>query len=146
MTAQRLNNPLAPPALNGLSSITSEFEDRFFAKSFTVTLAPNQNLVNQAVQLDRDADFIWSGVQVSYTGLPFSVRFSDSSGYYLSDNYVGSFAFAANAGIGAPYIIEPELFMPAGSAIVLDLQELSGNANGPIQFVFLGRKRYKRSV
>ena len=142
MLPQRQNNPLAPAHLNGLSSIGANYQDKHFDKSYSITLQANQTLLNQAVQLDRDADFFWEAVSVTYTGQPFGVRFTDSTGYQLSDTFVGSFAFAASTGIGAPYVLLPPLFLPAGSAILLDLQEQSGTTNGPIEFVFHGRKRF----
>lgn len=142
MLPLRQNNPMAPPAYNGLSSIGPGYQDKHFDKSFTITLTANATVLNQAVQLDRDADFFWEAVAVQYTGQPFAVRFTDSTGYQLSDGFIGSFAFAAVTGVGVPYVLPVPLFMPAGSAILLDLIEQSGSDNGPIQFLFMGRKRF----
>ena len=117
------------------------YEDKHFTKTLTVELTANQVLMNQAAVLDKDADFFWTGIDVSYTGYPFGVRFTDSTGYQLSDGYMGSFAFASNVGIGIPYELMPSIWFPAGSAIVLDLQEQSNNPQ-TIQFMFHGIKRF----
>ena len=145
MLPLRQNNPLAPAAYNGLSSIGQQYEDKDFCKLLTVSLTANQQLPNQAVQLDKDADFIWCAVMASYTGQPFGVRFSDSTGLYLSDAYIGSSAFTApTTGIGVPYVLLPSLFLPAGSAIICDFIEQSGSNNGPISLLFRGQKRFYR--
>lgn len=149
MLPLRQNNPMAPAAFNGLSSIgydqnNRSYQDKHFDKLFQVTLTANQTLVNQSVLLDKDADFFWEAVSVSGPAgaPPFGVRFTDSTGYQLSDGLIGNFAFASSVGLGVPYVLMPSLFMPAGSAILLDLQDLSGATNGPIVFVFMGRKRF----
>jgi hypothetical protein len=124
------------------------FEDRHFDLSYVVTLTALQTLPPQAVPLDKDADFIWEGVQVAYQGnggnpgLPFGVIFTDSTKYQMSDDYMGNFAFAANTGIGVPYVLSTPVFFPAGSSIVLDLTNFANATNGPIQFIFQGRKRF----
>ena len=141
----RQNNPLAPPAYNGLSSIDPGYEDKDFGKLAVYSLTANQILLNQAVQLDKDADFILSAIEIQNalgTGAPFSIRFADSTGYYLSDNFIGSFAFVDSYGLGSPYVILPSLHFPAGSAILVDIQDLSGSNNGPINVLFRGQKRY----
>lgn len=143
MLPQRLNNPLAPPAFNGLSAITPEYRDEDFAKFFQITLTANQVVNNVGVQLDKDADFIWEAVLAQNTsGFAYSIRFSDSSGYYLSDTQVGNFVLQANAnGVGVPFVLPVPLFMAAGSAIICDFIEQSGNVN-TIQFLFRGQKRF----
>jgi hypothetical protein len=142
MQPLRQNNPLAPPVYNGLSSVGPNYEDKYFCKSFSVALTANQTLTNVPVNLDKDADFFWEAVLVNPPGQPFGVRFYDSSNYRLSDGFVGSFVFAANVGIGAPYVLLPAFFFPAGSSILMDLQEQSGSNNAGIQFLFLGKKRF----
>lgn len=147
MLPLRANNPFAPATYNGLSSIGTDgqgrgYQDKYFCKSFTISLTAFQNLPNQAVQLDKDADFIWEAVSL-LTGSPSpaGIRFTDSTGYQLSDQYIGTFSFASTAGIGVPYVLPVSLFMPAGSAILVDFIELVG-ATPTFQFLFHGNKRF----
>jgi hypothetical protein len=147
MLSQRINNPLAPAALNGLSSIDTMFEDLHFCKSWTVTLDASENLLNQQIPLDANTDFFWFAITLKGVSpnQPFAVRFSDSTGYELSDSYISSMFFQenSNVGVGAPVVFVPSFWMPAGSSIVVDLIEQSGATNGPIAFLIQGLKRYK---
>jgi len=143
--SQRLNNPLAPAAFNGLSSITPDFEDLHLCKSWAVTLNANQILLNQAIPLDTNADYFWFALTIKgpIPNQPFAVRFSDSTGYEMSDSFISSMLFTNNVGIGAPYVNEPVYWLPAGSSINVDLIEQSGATNGPIYFLIQGLKRFK---
>lgn len=143
MLPLRVNNPLAPAAYNGLSSISTDAQDELFCRSFSLTLAPYQNLLNQQAPLYKDSDFFWMATTISGPNQPFAVRFRDSMGYQISDAYVSSMFYLANTGIGAPSLYLPAAWMPAGSSIVIDLIEQSGSANGPILFLFWGLRRYK---
>lgn len=152
MLPLRVNNPLAPAVYNGLSSTGIDaqgrpYRDELFVKSFTLTLAANQTLTNQTVQLDRDADFNWLAVSVQDVPEPWAIRFHDSTGYRVNDSFIGSFAFrgGVRSQIGAPWLLPKPLLMPAGSAILFDIVDQSGPAaltNGPIQFLFIGLKRF----
>jgi hypothetical protein len=143
MLPLRVNNPLAPAAYNGLSSVFTDARDELFLRSFSITLAPNQNLLNQSVPLYKDADYYWFATSIQGPNQPFAVRFRDSSGYQMNDAYISSMFFQANIGIGAPSPLFPAFWLPAGSSIVMDLLEQSGSANGPIFFLFWGMKGYK---
>jgi len=138
---QRQNNPLAPAAYNGLSSIGANYEDKHFSKSATFTIPASGTLSNQSIKLDRDADFFWETINVDAATPPFGLRFTDSTGYQLSDSFIGSFAFASSAGIGAPYVLLPSLYMPAGSAILVDLVDYSG-ADNTVTILIQGLKRF----
>jgi len=121
-------------------------EDKDFTRVYTVTLAGNQVLNNVSVGLDRDADFIWIGCLVNFTGLPFSVQFMDSSNNLLSSGQMGGFALqAANTGVGQPWTLIAPILFPAGAAIGMNLTELSGSTNA-LQFCFRGLKRFYRKV
>jgi hypothetical protein len=141
----RQNNPLAPPAYNGLSSIDIGYKDEDFSKLAVFSLTANQILLNQAVQLDKDADFVLTMIIINsgVTPVNFAVRISDSLGNYLNDNFIGSFAlnnqglFSANG-----YVLLPGMQFPAGSAILVDLQNQTNATIGPINFIFRGHKRY----
>lgn len=125
------------------------FQDKHFEISYgPVTLTASQSLPNIAVPIDKDSDFFWEAVEVQYQGnggnpgLPFAVKFTDSSFYELSDGMIGSFAFAAATGLGVPYVLAGPIFFPAGSAILLNLLNQINAENGPLQFIFSGRKRF----
>lgn len=115
------------------------FVDKHFTKPVTVELTANQVLNDVQVPLDKDADFILSCIEASYTGLPWGIVVRDYSLYQLSDDYVGSFVFAANAGIAPKYVF-PAIRFPAGSQILLNLIERSGNPQ-TFQLLFTGVKR-----
>jgi hypothetical protein len=121
-------------------------EIKHFDRPFEITLAPNAVIGNNiaVVALDKDADFWWDAVKCSFTGLPFGVIFTDPSRYQLSPDYLDSSAFVASTvGVGSVYTLDPPIWCPAGSSITMQLKELSGNTNGPIQFLFTGRKQFQ---
>jgi hypothetical protein len=116
--------------------------DNHFTKSYVVTLTAYQELMNVQVPLDKDADFFLACIEASYTGLPWGIVIRDSSLDQLSDDYMGSFVFGANAGIAPKYTLYPSIWFPAGSQILLDLQEQSGNPQ-TFQLIFTGVKRFQ---
>lgn len=118
------------------------FSLKEFTIPYKVTLGAHQTLNNVAVEVDRDTDFYWVALLANYTGLAYSVDFTDATGQQMSNGALQSFAFAAYAtGLAPPYVLQAPLFFPAGSAILLNLYELSGAENGPIQLLFRGFKR-----
>ena len=124
---------------------TTQFEDRSFSLApFVFTLLAGETLDNQYITMDRDADFFWCNTLAVTTNLPFGFKFQDTSLNYLSNDYVGSFVFAAQWGVGQPYVQIPHIFCPAGSSVRLSLIELSGFTNGPNQIILQGFKRFYR--
>lgn len=117
------------------------FEDKAFTVVLDVELQANQTTEPIAVQLDKDADFWWSSIGVSYSGLPFGVTFKDSTEYQLSDDFLSSCMLASNVGVGVPYTMYPPIWFPAGSSIIATLQEQSGHPN-VFQMIFIGIKRF----
>lgn len=141
MQSQRLMNPYVPPYLNGLGDgANSQYVDNDFSPVFNIVLAGNQEILNAQQPLDNDADFIWRGITISSTGT-FGVRFNDGQGYFLSDTYIGSFAFLAITGQASPYVIFPSMYFVSGSRIGIDVIDQSGSTN-TMQMVFRGCKRY----
>lgn len=137
----RENNPLAPAAYNGLTNIGPGFEFQDATKLFSVQLTANQVLLNQVVQLDRDADFYWTEVYASPNGV--GLRFADQTGYYINDNFIVSGAIVGeDSGIG--FVLPVAMRFPAGSAILVDVSDYQGT--GPlVSIVFRGFKRYQES-
>lgn len=130
--------------------MNENYQDKHYEVSYVVTLTALQVLQNVAVQLDKDADFLWEAVEAQYQGnignpgIPYAIKFADSSGYELSDGLTGSFMFASATGLGVPYhFTGGPFFFPAGSAIIItNLTNQVNATNGPIQFLFSGRKRF----
>ena len=132
MPNQTILNPQAPPVYSGISGGTPPgYMDVGFDYVYNVVLTANQQL-SDSVSITNDADFIAKAVVLNVATAVFSVRFSDSNGYYLSNAQVLSTNLQSDS--AAPYAIEPELPIPAGGKIGIDLTELSG-AQNTIQIV-----------
>jgi hypothetical protein len=135
---ERAINPMGPQYMQGIGQQAPGYFDLPFDYVFTVTLTANQVLNQQAQLIHTDSIFLWRALVFGSTGV-FSVRFADSQGYYLSDGQVDS-GNLSNDG-SSPYIIFPEVPLPRGGRIGIDLTDLSGNQNR-IQLVFKGVKRF----
>lgn len=135
-------NPLAPPAYNGLSGdYPYGYVDVDFTYVYNVALTANQFLRDQVLPLSTDADFVWRALIASSSTGVYSVRFSDSQGYYLSNAMIPSANFLYGT-IPVPYPIFPEIVLPAGGRIGIDIQDLSGAPNN-VEITFRGVKRYR---
>jgi hypothetical protein len=136
-----LANPIAPIINNGISSEMSGYQDQAFSYvSPALALTGNQYLPDQIIPIYTYADFAWRALIITVqTGL-FSIRFSDGQGYYISNVLIDSFNLVGTP--SDPFIIFPELLIPAGGRIQFDIQEGSGSPNN-IQFVCVGVNRYR---
>jgi hypothetical protein len=141
MSPQQGLNPYAPPAYNGFNDASpADFEDIDFTYPYDVTLTGSQLLDNQAISTTNDADFAWRGIVIaSYTGA-FNVRFYDSQGYALSNGFIASANIIADA--ASPFPVFPEILIPAGGKIGIDIQDTSGAGN-TIEILCRGVKRYR---
>lgn len=136
-----LVNPFSPPVYNGLNDSSPEgYVDVDFSYVYDVILTANQTLRDQALSTMNDADFAARAVVITFSTGTFNVRISDSQGYYLSNGFVASANIVGDA--ASPYPIWPEIIIPAGGRIGIDIQDTSGNPN-TIQLVFRGVKRYR---
>lgn len=135
-------NPYAPPAYNGLSgNYPSGYVDVDFSYVYAVTLTANQMLRDQVLALATDADFVWRALICDSQTGAYSIRFSDSQGYYLSNAMLPYTAFLYGT-TPLPYPVSPELVLPAGGRIGIDIQDLSGSGN-TVELLFRGVKRYR---
>lgn len=134
-------NPYAPPVYNGLMDASPEgFVDVDFTYPYDIVLTQNQFLHDQSIPTTNDADFAWRGLVVAtFTG-SFNVRFADSQGFYLSNGMIASANLIGDA--ASPYPIYPEILIPAGGRIGIDIQDTSGNTN-TIELLARGVKRYR---
>jgi len=134
-------NPLAPPSYNGLPDDSPEgYVDVDFSYVYDVVLTANQVLKDQAVSTMNDADFAMRAVVIAFNTGSFSARFSDSQGYYLSNGLIASGNLIGDA--ASPLPIWPEILIPAGGRIGIDITETSGNPN-TVEILFRGVKRYR---
>jgi len=115
------------------------FVDIDFTYAYDVVLTGSQYLPNQAVSTTNDCDFIWRAViMATYTG-NFNVLFKDSQRFQLSSGLVAAANLVGDA--SSPYPIFPEIIIPAGGEIGIDIQDTSTNPN-TIEILFRGVKRY----
>jgi hypothetical protein len=138
MTQQyRSSNPFVPPVYQGTpNGAPADYVDVGFDYIYNVpaALPATPLLSNQIVPMDTDSDFAWRTVFISTPAV--RVRFQDANGYYLSSDFV--------MGANLNTVVFPELLIPGGGRILIDLAELTAGAGIPVlQLVFRGAKRYR---
>jgi len=134
-------NPFAPPSYNGLLPDAPEgYVDVDFSYVYDVVLSASQVLTDQAVATMNDADFAIRAVFIGVSTGSFNARFSDSQGYYLSNGLIASANLLGDA--SSPFPIWPEIIIPAGGRIGIDITDTSGAPN-TVEIIFRGVKRYK---
>jgi hypothetical protein len=139
--AELLNNPLAPPALTGFNADTPEgYVDVDFSYPYDVVLAGNQTLTGQQISTTNDADFAWRAVISAVATGTFNIKFYDSQNYALSNDYIASANLVGDA--SSPFPIFPEILIPAGGRIGIDIADTSGNPN-TIEILCRGIKRFR---
>jgi hypothetical protein len=136
-----LYNIYGPPSQNGLNNDSpAGYTDVDFTYPYDVVLTAGQFLRDQTVSTTNDADFCIRGLVIAtFTGA-FNLRISDSQGFYLSNGMIVSANLIGDA--ASPFVIFPQLIIPAGGKIGIDIQDTSGNAN-TIELLFRGVKRYR---
>jgi hypothetical protein len=118
------------------------FVDMDFTYPFPVSLAVNAPpLMNQSVIVENDADFVWTSTILYLSGDAIGLQYQVMQGYYLSSGFNNS----ANQGSGgsAPYANYPEILIPAGGRIGLNLTRLLQVNNTTGTIFFRGVKRYR---
>ena len=135
-----LVNPWASAVNNGLLDASpAGYADIAYDYVYDVALTANQILLDQQ-PLDNDADFVLRGIGVNYYTGAFAVRWADSTSYWFSNARIYYLNIINSA--ASPYPIWPEIIMPAGGRIMIDLQDYSAAPN-TIEIVFRGIKRFK---
>jgi hypothetical protein len=141
MQQERIINPFAPPAYNGIVNATPDgYTDVDFKVPFDTVLTANLVAGNLAQPVPTDADFIWRATIANFFSGNFSVRFADSQGYFFSNGRVHLINLSASS--QAPSVNGKEIVIPAGGQIGIDIENLIG-ADNTIQILFLGVKRYR---
>jgi hypothetical protein len=135
-------NPFAPPAYNGLAGgYPAGYVDVDFSYVYDVVLTASQQLRDQTVPIMSDADFEWRALVLATATGAFSIRFSDSQGYYLSNGFLLSQNFLV-ATVPIPWPVSPGVLFPMGGRIGIDINDVSAAGN-TIELVFRGVKRYR---
>jgi hypothetical protein len=135
-------NPFAPPAYNGLiGGYPAGYVDVDFTYVYDVVLTALQQLRDQSVPIMSDADFEWRALIQATATSTYSIRFSDSQGYYLSNGFLLNNNFLV-ATMPIPFPVSPGVLFPMGGRIGIDITETGGVIN-TIQLLFRGVKRYR---
>jgi len=116
------------------------FEDQDFLYYFdnkntpalnTSTLAVGQILFNVPLPLQQDAPFFWRGITIDNPTAALGIRFRDSAGNYLSDDFIPVGLLSGMPSGGHPpigplaVIMEQEIPCPKGSVIYVDVKRLA---------------------
>jgi len=134
-------NPYASPGDNGLNNASPlNYTDVDFTYVYDVVLTGNQFLRDQTLPTTNDADFAWRALVIASATGAFNIRFADSQGYYLSNGMIASANLQGDA--ASPYPVFPEILIPAGGRIGIDIQDTSGETN-TIEILARGVKRYR---
>lgn len=139
-------NQFAPDAYQAVPSPPPQqtgFEDRPYDYLYVPpagVLLASTTLAGQTVQIQTDSDFELRAWYISTaTGL-FQIRLGDATGYQFSSGFIISPGISTDP--ANPTVFSPQHPFPAGSRIMIDIQELSGSDN-TIQIVFKGVKRFR---
>lgn len=109
---------------------------------FNITLTGSQALTNVPVNIDRDSDFLLTGINGSSTGA-YSLNFRLPSGRLICNQQIRNTNFIGTA--NQPTAIGPPPIYRAGSTgPQLDLTELTTSSN-TLQIVFSGIRRLRTS-
>lgn len=126
-----------PPAASPLPAPAGK-TPRGFDYAYQVTLTANQYLPDQALAINSDAEFLLMALCGTQTG-PYAIRLRDAEGFLMSS------ALLRNANvIGTrenPRPMLPELRVPPGGKLGIDIQNLTG-ADNVIEIVFIGVKQF----
>jgi hypothetical protein len=141
MSPSYLSNPYAPPSYIGLNNVSPEgWVDIDFTYPYDVVLQANQFLRDQSVSTTNDADFIARAIVIGFATGSFNIRWTDSQSMYLSNGMIASANLLGDA--SSPYPIFPELIIPAGGRIGIDIQDTSNGTN-TIEILWRGVKRFR---
>ena len=128
--------PVTPPAA-GANNQTGY--DEFGIQVWDKVLTTDQELIDQALIIDADADFIWTKLAGNSTGI-YEVRFRLPSGRYMSSSRIRNANLIGTAQFAVP--IYPHVFIPAAGKIGIDIKDLS-SAGNTVQICLIGWRRFR---
>jgi hypothetical protein len=121
------------------------YVDKPFVVTYQVQLNLAQQLQNQVIALDNDADFCLRNMYcVLFTPFTsFTFNFAGPQDYYYQTNQIPSFGLSQNS--GQPFPVLPEVWYPAGGQIKINITNTNTGFGGPNTYAlfFVGVKRFK---
>lgn len=112
--------------------------ERAFDYAYQVTLTANQNLPDQSLAIQGDADFIVRAICGTSTGT-YTIRLRDAQNRYMSSAQIKNANLVGSRQWPTPMF--PELVIPKSGKIGIDITDTSGSGN-TIELVFIGVKRF----
>jgi hypothetical protein len=100
------------------------------AFGIVLALPPGEDFRDIPLQLQRDGEFRWRGVQVSNPGGALALQFQTPDGTALSDDYVPAEVYSGLPGGvsgqpgGVPVPLEAEIVCAAGSVILVSVKNM----------------------
>lgn len=108
---------------------------------FQITLNGSQALQRIPVPIDRDSDFVLTGVNGSSTG-SYTVNMQLPSGRYMMSSQIQNANFVSPDANQPTAIGPPPLYRAGSSGPMLDLTDTSTNSN-TIEIIFSGVRRLR---
>jgi len=124
----------APGAANNQTAY-----DEFGIQVWDKVLTANQELIDQALIIDADSDFIWTKLAGNSTGI-YEIRFRLPGGRYMSNSRIRNANLIGTAQFGVP--LYPHVFIPAAGKIGIDIKDLSAAGN-TVQICLIGWRRFR---
>lgn len=108
---------------------------------FQITLNALQPLNRIPVPIDRDTDFLWTGLNGSSTG-SYTINIVLPSGRYMNSSQIQNGNQVSTAANQPTAIGPPPIYRAGSSGPLLDLTDTS-NASNTIELVFSGIRRLR---
>lgn len=109
---------------------------------FNLTLTASQALQRVPVNIDRDSDFLWTGINGSSTGT-YTLNVRLPSGRLICSQQINNTNFIGTPNVPTP-IGPPPIYRAGSTGPELDLTDTSGQSN-TLQLVFSGIRRLRTS-
>lgn len=135
-------NKFGSQAENGITVPNCpEYTDRPFDVVFDIPSFTSNVVTNQAIDFEPDADFIIHAIVINNpTGPAFGIRFYDSTGYYMSNDFLPSQILRGS--LAVPWVVFPGKLIPAGGQLRYDMSS-TGGFSADAQIVLRGCKRFR---
>jgi len=123
------------------SSNEPQYVEEAAIVTFEYTLNANQHVTRVPVPIDRDSDFLWTGLNGSETG-SYTLNPTLPSGRYMCTSEIQNANFVSPDANQPTAIGPPPLYRAGSSGPLLDLTDTSGQTN-LITLSFSGIRRIR---